>query len=180
MRTLILFAITAIFLSCSANKAAINLNSNGYIADGYDVTEYFNGNAIEGKTAYSAGYDGAWYKFATEENKAKFEANPEMYEPQYGGYCAYAVGENGNKININPESFIVDNDKLYLFYDTVLSDTKQKWQESDTAELKQKADAIWPKIKDPANAKAKAQRAKESEQRKAARKAKKAKRKRNK
>ncbi len=178
MRTLILFVFTATLLSCSANKEAINTNKTGYIADGYDVTEYFNGNAIVGKSAYSAGYNGAWYKFATEENKIKFEANPEMYEPAYGGYCAYAVGQKGSKIDINPESYLIEDNKLYLFYDNALVDTKQKWLDSNPEELKRKANANWPDIKEPANAIKKAEREKLKEIRKAERKARKAKRKR--
>lgn len=180
MRTLILILLSVTILSCSANKEAINANKNGYIADGYDVTEYFNGNAVMGKSAFTTGYNGAWYKFVSEENKQKFEANPEMYEPQYGGYCAYAVGEDAKKIDINPESYIVENNKLYLFYDNVLADTKKKWKESNTEELKRKADANWPKIKMPANSIKKAQRERAREQRIAERKARKAKRKNNK
>lgn len=180
MRTLLLFAFTTLLLSCTANKEAINTNKDGYIAEGYDVTEYFNGNAIKGKTLYTTGHNGAWYKFATEDNRNKFEANPNLYEPQYGGYCAYAVGANGSKVEINPESYLVDNDKLYLFYDNALADTKQKWLNENPEELKRKANENWPKIKQPANAVAKAKRAKERELRIAARKAKKAKRKRKK
>ena len=44
--------------------------------------------------------------------------NPSCYVPQYGGWCAYAMGYNGEKVEINPESYSIEDKKLYLFYKT--------------------------------------------------------------
>lgn len=49
------------------------------------------------------------YKFSSNENKDTFVKNPSKYEPQYGGWCAYAMGSAGEKVEINPETFkIID------------------------------------------------------------------------
>jgi len=45
-----------------------------------------------------------------------FKANPEKYEPAYGGWCAYAMGENGEKVKIDPETYKIIEGKLFLFY----------------------------------------------------------------
>lgn len=59
---------------------------------GYDPVGYFNqGKAIKGKKDVSASYQGVTYRFATAENKEMFLKNPSKYEPQYGGWCAYAM-----------------------------------------------------------------------------------------
>lgn len=39
-----------------------------------------------------------------------------LYLPQYDGYCAFAVAKMNKKVAVNPETFRVDDGKLYLFY----------------------------------------------------------------
>ena len=137
----IIFLVT-LLASCGP-KVGPNVNSNGFMADGYDVTEYFEGNAVEGSNQYTTTYDGAKYKFISQANLDTFSANPEKYEPQYNGYCAYAVGAQNKKIGINPESYEIRDGKLYLFYDTAFSDTKKKWEEEGPEQLQAKADENW-------------------------------------
>lgn len=149
MKRFLFLVSTALLISCSTNKNTVNINRDGYIADGYDVTEYFNDNAIKGNSLYISKFNGAMYKFLSIENKNKFDANPKKYQPQYGGYCAYAVGVNASKVSINPKSYLVDNNKLYLFYDNVLVDTKQKWLDNNPQKLSQKANENWIKIHNP-------------------------------
>jgi hypothetical protein len=38
------------------------------------------------------------------------------YAPQYGGWCAFAMGNSGEKVTVNPETFKIIDSKLYLFY----------------------------------------------------------------
>lgn len=124
-----------------------NLTKKGVIAKGYDVTEYFNNNAVKGDSKFQSTFNGAIYYFVNEKNKAVFDANPEAFIPQYGGYCAYAIGEKNSKVSINPKSYLVEDGKLYLFYDNAFIDTKQKWLENNPTQLKQKADAHWSTLK---------------------------------
>src|SRR5690242_16175385 len=64
-------------------------------AGGYDVVAYFTqGKAVEGKREFTAEYKGATWRFATQADRTLFLADPAKYAPQYGGYCAWAVGHN--------------------------------------------------------------------------------------
>ena len=67
--------------------------------------------------------------------------------PEYGGYCAYAVGLKSEKVDINPETFEIRDGKLYLFYDSWGINTLTMWNEKGAQELKEKADKNWEKIK---------------------------------
>jgi YHS domain-containing protein len=68
-----------------------------YAADGADVVAYFGleagENGVSGSDEYVTEWDGAKWRFASAENKAAFEADPEKYAPQFGGYCSYAVSQ---------------------------------------------------------------------------------------
>jgi hypothetical protein len=65
--------------------------------------------------------------------------------PTYGGWCAYAMGEKGEKVSVDPKSFLVIDNKLYLFYDSFFNDTKEKWNK-DPINLKNNADINWKKL----------------------------------
>lgn len=140
--TLFIFLISSIGMAQQNN-----LTKKGVIAEGYDVTEYFNNSAVKGNSQYQSTYNGAIYYFVNTKNKAQFDANPAAFEPQYGGFCAYAVGEKNSKVSINPKSYLIEDGKLYLFYDNFLIDTKQKWIENNPTKLKQKADSHWLTLK---------------------------------
>ena len=92
--------------------------SKGFIAEGYDVTEYFNNKAVKGDNRYQTTHDGVNYKFISKKNLDKFKSSPNTYIPQYGGYCAYAIAVNGKKVDINPKTYEIRDDKLYLFYNS--------------------------------------------------------------
>lgn len=113
---------------------------------GYDPVGYFNqGKAVKGKKEISTSYQGVTYNFSSVENKNAFLKNPSKYEPQYGGWCAYAMGSAGKKVEINPETFKISDGKLYLFYNAYFNNTLKSWN-PDEAELKVKADNNWKKI----------------------------------
>ncbi|MHC0443395.1 YHS domain-containing (seleno)protein [Flavobacterium sp. 3-210] len=113
---------------------------------GYDPVGYFNqGKAVKGKKEISTSYQGVTYNFSSAENKNAFLKNPSKYEPQYGGWCAYAMGSAGKKVEINPETFKISDGKLYLFYNAYFNNTLKSWN-PDEAELKVKADNNWKKI----------------------------------
>jgi hypothetical protein len=78
-------------------------------------------------------------------NRDAFIKNPAAYEPQYGGWCAYAMGASGEKVEIDPETFKVADNKLYLFYNAYFNNTLPKWNK-DEKNLKSKADQNWKAI----------------------------------
>ena len=115
----------------------------GFVAEGYDVVEYFNDTAIEGDKRIILEHDGVKYKFSSLENLEHFKANPEKYIPQYGGYCAYAIAVNAKKVSIDPETFEIRNGKLYLFYNAWGTITLELWQKEKVKGLLEKADKNW-------------------------------------
>ena len=78
-------------------------------------------------------------------NKEEFRKSPARYEPEYGGWCAYAMGAKGEKVAVDPGTFKIVNNKLYLFYNKFFNNTLKDWNK-DEANLKTKADASWGKI----------------------------------
>jgi len=119
----------------------------GYVAEGFDVVAYFENKAVEGSKTYTATYDGVKYKFASQEHLDAFQQHPEKYIPQYGGYCAYAMGESGKKVNINPETFEIRDGKLFLFYNAWGTNTLELWLKDDVKGLQKKADQNWEAVK---------------------------------
>ncbi|MBL7737585.1 MAG: YHS domain protein [Chitinophagaceae bacterium] len=119
---------------------------HGVAISGYDPVAYFrSGKAIKGKKSFIVNQGGVYYYFSSEENKEEFRKDPLKYEPEYGGWCAYAMGAKGEKVSIDPETFKIVNGKLYLFYNSFLNNTLKSWNK-DEPNLKKKADASWEKI----------------------------------
>ena len=118
---------------------------NKVAIQGYDPVGYFTqGKAIKGKKEFTTSYQGVVYKFSSSENKEAFLKNSSKYEPQYGGWCAYAMGSAGEKVEINPETFKIIDGKLYLFYNAYFNNTLKSWNKDQT-NLKTKADNNWKK-----------------------------------
>jgi len=123
-----------------------NLSKSGLAIEGYDPVAYFvSGKAIEGKKEYSYTLNGVTYEFSSAQNRDLFKAAPAKYQPQYGGWCAYAMGAKGEKVEVDPGTFKVLDGKLYLFYNKYFNNTLKSWNK-DEANLKMKADANWTKI----------------------------------
>lgn len=113
--------------------------------DGYDPVAYFpegGGKATKGDKKYEHTYKGVLYRFASAKHRDLFKKAPDRYEPQYGGWCAWAMVQ-GTKTEINPKSFIVKGDKLFLYYDGFFGDTKQDWEKGSHDALVTKADGEW-------------------------------------
>jgi YHS domain-containing protein len=123
-----------------------NISSEKLALDGYDPVAYFKQQkAIEGKASISVEIGGIKYRFASTENKATFLSAPETYEPQYGGWCAYAMGAKGEKVEVDPETFKLVDGKLYLFYNRFFNNTLDTWNKNEST-LKANADKNWNKI----------------------------------
>jgi YHS domain-containing protein len=127
-------------------KHLYNVPANHLAIEGYDPVAYFTDNsAVEGKKEFSCSYDGVVYRFANARHLETFKADPQKFQPQYGGWCAYAMGAKGEKVDIDPETFKVLDGKLYLFYNRFFNNTKTSW-DKDEANLKARADNNWQKL----------------------------------
>jgi len=110
--------------------------------NGYDPVAYFTvGQPIKGSKEFTIEYNGAQWRFSSAENLAAFEAAPEKYAPQYGGYCAWAVSQNYTASG-NPKNWSIVEDKLYLNY----NDEIQKRWEKDIPGFIAKANENWPGV----------------------------------
>lgn len=149
----ILFLVTIFTLGISAyaqdatalRKKHFNLDGDIGIK-GYDPVAYFTEHkAIKGNKGLSVFYKGVVYNFSSVANKELFKAGPSKYEPEYGGWCAYAMGKNGEKVSVDPETFKITDGKLYLFYNKYFTNTLKDWNKNEGT-LKKNADANWPKL----------------------------------
>jgi len=143
----ILFVCSCSFVLAQNNEvrtAQFNLKKTVAI-EGYDPVSYFDNKPVEGKNEHKVTHKGVTYLFTNATNLAKFKANPDKYEPAYGGWCAYAMGETGEKVKVDPETFKIVDGKLNLFYNFWGTNTLKDWNKNE-APLKTKADQNWKKF----------------------------------
>ncbi len=122
-----------------------NTGKEGLALQGYDPVAYFtNNSATKGNSTFQTTISGVVYYFSSQQNKQLFDEQPKKYEPQYGGWCAYAMGIDGSKVSIDPKTFKIINGKLYLFYNQKGNNTLLDWNKNET-KLQLKADEFWKK-----------------------------------
>ncbi|WP_171229549.1 YHS domain-containing (seleno)protein [Ruegeria sp. HKCCA4008] len=151
MKTIVFTALAAAMALSTPAFAADEINvSNGIsaagaplAAHGVDLVALVNdGNPVEGFATHSATYDGASYYFTTAANLEAFEANPEAYLPQHGGFCSFGVSV-GKKFDGDPDQYLVADGKLYLFLN---AETRAAFLKDVPATAKT-ADEQWANIK---------------------------------
>jgi hypothetical protein len=78
-------------------------NAENQVLDGYDVVAY----------------------------QSTDKADPAKYAPSFGGYCAFAMGNAGQKVPANLDTFKMHNGKLLVFFNNMYkgkkSNTKIPW-----------------------------------------------------
>jgi YHS domain-containing protein len=82
---------------------------------GYDVVSYFTEKTHrKGDPAIKTVYKDVTFRFSKPEHKSMFDASPEKYIPQFGGYCAngiaYAIPWGGDA-----DTWEMIDGKLYIF-----------------------------------------------------------------
>jgi YHS domain-containing protein len=117
-------AAAAAFTFASAAYAGEQyVDPTGFAVSGYDVVAYFDlpqaevgqaqPAAVPGKKNITSTYNGATFSFSSEQNKARFDADPASFVPQYDGHCAYGAAKGG-KVPGNPNLWRIVDGKLYL------------------------------------------------------------------
>ena len=81
---------------------------------GHDVVSYFTENTHRlGSPAIKSVHEGVTFRFSKPEHKAQFDANPDKYIPQFGGYCAnglvYGIPWGGDA-----NTWVIVDGKLYI------------------------------------------------------------------
>src|SRR5215510_6742142 len=127
MRTILFVLIVFASSSVFAQQDEIYVN-DGAAINGYDVVAYFkDGKPAKGTPKFSVSYKGANWLFANMENAEQFKSDPEKFEPQYGGYCAFGCSR-GYKAKTSPDAWTIVDGKLYLNYNIDVRDTWNKDQ----------------------------------------------------
>jgi YHS domain-containing protein len=148
-----IFAILFAFLGITqcvvaqntTTTASPNVNEQGVILGGYDAVSFLQlKKAEKGTATHAVFYSGATYFFTSAAHKEVFKKSPAAFAPQYGGWCAYAMGNSNELVEIDPETFKIVDGKLYLFYNKYFTNTLKLWNK-DEGRLKSTADKNWSK-----------------------------------
>src|SRR5215467_11163890 len=113
---LLLAAAAMVFANGSAaqSKQLRNVDKTELAVQGYDAVAFFTaGMPVKGRPELESRYHGARYLFSSAENKAAFDADPAKYEPQFGGFCAFAVSEN-HTAPVKIDAFMIVNGRLLM------------------------------------------------------------------
>lgn len=144
-RQVLALAAAAPFASLAAPAFAMTPKTyaeGGIAIDGSDTVAYFDENGpVPGSPEFSVEWQGATWQFSNAENMAKFEADPEAFAPQYGGYCAFAVSK-GYTASTVPEAWSIHDGKLYLNFSRGV---RTRWALNKRANI-EAADANWPGV----------------------------------
>ncbi|MCG7493429.1 YHS domain-containing (seleno)protein [Thalassobius sp. Cn5-15] len=136
----------AVALTSTAFAAGteVNATSTGLALRGYDPVAYFTlGEPTAGSLDFTSTYEGATYRFVSADHKAQFDASPEAFAPQYGGYCAFGTAM-GFKFDGDPEVWKIVDGELFL---NLSSAVQVRWEE-DLTGLINTADVKWGEIAD--------------------------------
>ena len=137
-------AASLVAVSLNADpKRVVNTGGRGELAvKGYDVVAYVEeSKPVAGRAEFEYRWNGAVWRFASAANRDAFSRDPQMYAPQFGGYCAYAVSR-GYTADIDPTAWRIVDGKLYLNY----SKRAQHLWEEDLRGNIAKGEANWPAV----------------------------------
>lgn len=139
MAVLILSMAVSLVPICAASKTLLNVTPDDLAIKGYDPVAYFTaGIATQGSPEFQYEWNGAFWRFISAEHRQLFVAAPEKYAPMFGGHCAYGVA-TGRLLDIDPEAWIIEHGKLYLFHTKKI---KEQWI-NDPAVLLEQAYDKW-------------------------------------
>jgi len=142
-KIIISIALVLIFGPLFAQSSRVFTTDEGAIK-GYDPVAFFKaGKPVMGKKEYSYQWNDATWYFSSSDNLKIFKKDPEKFAPQYGGYCAYGTSE-GHKAPTETDTWTILNNKLYFNYN---KDIQTEWKKDQKSRI-EKADKIWPTIKD--------------------------------
>jgi YHS domain-containing protein len=144
-------AATAITFASAAFAGPQFVDKTGFAVSGYDVVAYFDLEqspvgtsqpaAVPGDKDITSTYNGATFAFSSEDNKARFDADPAAFVPQYDGHCAYGVSKGG-KVPGNPDLWRIVDGKLYL---NITQNVVGFWEEDIPGNINL-AQGNWPGI----------------------------------
>ena len=145
IRKACMLCIAALLAACGTPYATMkNGSGEDVMLLGHDPVAYFTrSQSVRGNPAIKSSLPGRTYYFIDTQNKRKFDAAPDQFEPQYGGFCAsgaaYAL-----KLGSDPTEWRIVDAKLYIFGDVL---GRTAW-ELDPAWNIRHGDEVWPESRD--------------------------------
>lgn len=138
------FAVVLVLFGCAGPERVYNVDPDTRLAlAGFDPVSYRGpGAPRQGEARFQAEHAGAVYHFASAANRDRFRADPARYAPAYGGWCAWAM-QDGERVEIDPRSYLIEGDRLLVFYDGAFGDTRAMWLDGDRDALRAAADRQW-------------------------------------
>ena len=143
MALVVVFAPLAAVTDASAGKPRYYTGYvRGVAVGGYDPVAYFTERKpVRGKKEFETKWDGVKWRFASAENRDVFLKTPKKFAPQFGGYCAYAVGI-GTTARGNPRNWKIVNGKLYL---NITRGIQRTWERRQSHYIKA-GNRNWPRV----------------------------------
>lgn len=135
--------VIAVLMTLSAFAFAGEFHeTNGVAIQGYDPVAYVTeSKPVRGSAAFSSAYKGSTFHFVSAASRDMFNADPQKFAPQYGGFCAFGVSR-GYKAATSPDAFTIVDGKLYLNYN---AEVQAMWGKDRPAYIR-KADDNWPTV----------------------------------
>jgi len=112
---------------------------NDVAVSGWDIVSFYQGEPTKGVKDITHVFMGAEWRFANEAHRDLFAINPDVFLPEYGGYCAWAVAHD-KLARGNPEHWAMIDGKLYFNFN---GRTKRLWTEDRSLWLA-KSERYWP------------------------------------
>jgi len=140
---IIFLIFTFLLATTDVNADVLQYSTDRGAIDGYDTVSYFtDGRPEHGKSEFTAEWNGAEWRFASQKNRDTFIANPQKYAPQYGGFCALGMAHGGD-VPTDPEAWSIYKGKLYL---NMIKEVRTTWLYSPD-KLIERADKKWQAMK---------------------------------
>lgn len=131
--------LTGLLSACAVNNTTSESGASNLMLKGFDPVSYFlQESPTKGQAQFKKEYEYGTYFFASNQNLQQFNADPEKYVPQYGGFCSkgvsYAIRAGGD-----PMAYAIRDDRLFIFANEY---AKDYWL-LDPVDLIGKADGYW-------------------------------------
>jgi hypothetical protein len=140
--TIAFLVVAAGAVAVAGSQPPVNVSRGQLALRGYDAVAYWTiGQPTQGSTTFEQRWNGAVWRSATAANRDQFAKEPARYAPEFGGYCAYAVGR-GYTADGDPNAWRIVDGRLYLIY----SKRVQKLWEEDVPGNIAKGRQNWPGV----------------------------------
>jgi hypothetical protein len=144
-RWLLIAMCVSVLAACGTPYATMkNSAQQDVMLLGHDPVAYFTqAKPVRGDPKIQSTLPRRTYYFLSADNKRLFDAQPDRYEPQYGGFCASGAAY-GIKLGSDPTEWRLVNGRLYIFGDVL---GRTAWELDPAWNIKH-GDEIWPEAKE--------------------------------